>query len=95
MRALLGLIIGAILGVPVSYYFQSGLIRAFVSLPSYTVTALESLPQMLTQDSQTSEFAKSIQSALTTPVYTSVAITAVLGLLLGLYLDNKEKKKSA
>jgi hypothetical protein len=41
---LVGVIVGLAIAIPASYYFQSGLVRAFVSLPDYTMRVLKGVP---------------------------------------------------
>jgi len=68
-NAVVGLLVGMMLGAPVSYFLQSGLVRAKMSLGSY----LGHLPQLL---------AKYPQDMLP-PVVISCAILGVAGWFIG------------
>ena len=45
-RGLVGLIVGLLVGIPASYYLQSGMLRAKISLGAY----LSHLPELLDQN---------------------------------------------
>jgi hypothetical protein len=66
---LMGLIFGAILGVPASYFIQSGAVRAKMSLTAY----LTNLPDLLAK----------YPGDMLPPVLISCAVFAVGGWLLG------------
>jgi hypothetical protein len=47
LHLLIGAVIGLAIAIPVSYYFQPGLVKAFVSLPDYTKRVLTAIPSAL------------------------------------------------
>ena len=71
-------VVGAILGIPMSYYFQSDMIqRKFVDIQRYM-----------------KHFDKVIESDdLTQNVLISVVVYAIAGGLIGLIIDELEKRK--
>ena len=42
-----GAIVGLAIAIPVSYFFQSGLVKTFVSLPDYSKRVLTAIPSTL------------------------------------------------
>jgi len=71
-RIAIGLLIGAAIGIPLSYYFQPGWLRALVSLPGYVKMICRS-----TLDSLNGKNGGGGNPALV--VKTTIAITAILG----------------
>lgn len=67
--AILGTIAGFIIGVPASYFFQSGAIRAKLSVAAY----LEHLPELL----------KAYPSDIFPPILLTCGIFALAGWLIG------------
>jgi hypothetical protein len=47
LHVLVGSIVGLAIAIPLSYYFQSGLVKTFVSLPDYTKRVLTAIPSAL------------------------------------------------
>lgn len=68
----IGLLIGAAIGIPLSYYFQPGWLRALVSLPDYIQMIFRS-----TLDSLQGKSSGGGNPAFI--VKTTIAITALLG----------------
>jgi hypothetical protein len=71
-RIAIGLLIGAAIGIPLSYYFQPGWLRALVSLPGYIEMICRS-----TLDSLKGKGGGGGNPALV--VKATIAITAILG----------------
>lgn len=76
MRKALFTIFGAIIGLPMSYYFQSEMLRAKVSLASY----IEHLDRMTKYEGVAGN------------ILFSIVIFSVVGFLIGSYLDSKAPK---
>lgn len=72
-------IIGALLGIPLSYYFQPDIIQAKLTLSSY----LSHLPELLADDS----------ADFVTPVILSVFLCAFVMGIVGYFMDQASKKK--
>jgi|BioPla2DNA2_1021312.scaffolds.fasta_scaffold55717_1 ABC-type multidrug transport system fused ATPase/permease subunit len=72
---LIGAIFGALLGVPVSYFMQSGALRAWVSLIQYI--------------SRLSECIQEVKGAQTT-VIAGIVITAIVGTVIGVIIARKK-----
>ena len=75
-------VIGFILGVPVSYYFQSELIRAKLTLPEY----LTKLPNAICNIIQEPD-KEGFRFILT--ILISCVVLAIIGKALGRAIDNK------
>ena len=71
---LLGAILGALLGVPASYLMQSGILRAWVSIVDYVTKFSEIL-----QDSR-----------YQTPAIVGIALTAIVGAVIGVIIARKK-----
>jgi hypothetical protein len=69
VRGLVGLIAGLIIGVPASYFLQSGMLRAKLSLGAY----LNHLPELLSKSG----------GDVFPPLLISCAVLAVLGWFVG------------
>lgn len=80
MKTIIGIILGAIIGIPLSYYFQSDILQNFVSLPKY----LANIGDLMTNT-------KFID--LTPNIFKSMAIFAVIGGIIGLVLGIRSKSK--
>ena len=68
-RGLVGLVVGLLIGVPASYYLQSGMLRAKVSLGAYVTH----LPELLSR----------YGGDVFPPLLLSCAVLAVLGWFVG------------
>lgn len=69
VRGLVGLLAGLVIGVPASYFLQSGMLRAKISLGAY----LTHLPELLNQQG----------SDVFPPLFLSCAALGALGWFLG------------
>ncbi len=72
-----GLVVGAILGYPVSYYFQPGVLRAKLSLGAYIAKASEVLGD------------KDLRSAVILGFVVAIAVCAGVGFFAGRSMDQK------
>ena len=75
-KPLLGAFIGAIVGLPVSYYFQSELIRAKVSLPQYLEAVFTEWNELGQYDAQS-------------PVIFGIVLCAIIGGVVGAILGRR------
>jgi len=78
MKTIIGIIIGAIIGIPLSYYFQSDILQNFVSLPKYLANIGDLMSNTKFID-------------LTPNIYKSMGIFAVIGGVIGLVLGKRSK----
>ena len=78
MKTVIGIIIGAIIGIPLSYYFQSDILQNFVSLPKYLANIGDLMSNTKFID-------------LTPNIYKSMGIFAVIGGVIGLVLGKRSK----
>lgn len=69
---------GAVLGVPASYYVQSGIVRTFISQPRYTARVLSELLECLSGSSPPDLF------GATEAVAATVIATGCLGAFVGI-----------
>lgn len=82
MKTIIGVILGAVIGIPLSYYFQADILQNFVSLPKY----LANIGDLMTNT-------KFID--LTPNIFKSMGIFAVVGGVLGFILDSKSRSKTS
>lgn len=80
MRTIIFLIIGALLGIPLSYYFQPEMLQNFVSLTKYTTNIGDLMSSTKFID-------------LTPNVFKSVGLFALIGGVLGFFADKNAKSK--
>lgn len=74
-----GALLGALLGVPISYFFQSGIVRAWMSIVGYTQKYFEVL-----QDDKTR-----------TPAIVGIIVCAIAGAIIGVAMAMKRATPSA
>ena len=79
MKKVIFAIIGAILGIPLSYYFQSEMVKAKVGGIGGYLTHFDEIVS---------------NSNLLTNVILSVVIFALVGGLIGYFMDKNETKKA-
>lgn len=75
--ATIGAVAGFILGYPVSYYFQSSVVRAKLSLGNYIAKASEIVGN------------KDLQSAVVLGFVVAIAVCVAAGVVLGKVMDQK------
>ena len=80
MKTIIGIIIGAIIGIPLSYYFQAELLQNFVSLPKYIANIGDLMSNTKYVD-------------LTPNIFKSMGIFATVGGAIGLIWDFSSKSK--
>jgi phosphate/sulfate permease len=78
-KAAIFAIIGAILGMPLSYYFQNELIRSKVSIGGYIAHFSDVMEE----------------TELLTNVVLSVVIFAIVGGVIGYFIDRKKVEKKS
>jgi len=80
--AILGGMIGAAIGLPLSYFFQAGLIRAILSLPQY----VEVLVKAIVNGTGGRD-----QSGIMKTALISVLVMAVIGTIFGAWLSSRKR----
>lgn len=71
-------IIGFLLGIPLSYFFQPEKLRAYYSITKY----LAELPNLIA----------SKQGDFLSPILITCVITTVLGVIVGIFIRQKDKE---
>ncbi|HYE18145.1 MAG TPA: hypothetical protein VEA69_06860 [Tepidisphaeraceae bacterium] len=81
---LVGLILGAGIGVPVSYFFQNSLLRMFMGLGDYCEAMIKHLDDVL---------ASAGQDAVPRTFVITVAAAGLVGMLLGALIAGSGRKR--
>ena len=88
MKKILFAIIGAILGIPLSYFFQHDIIKG-VGIGNY----LENFDKVLDQGLSAASTFSNIQDPRATAIL-SVVILTIVGGVIGYFFDKREKMKA-